>query len=265
MDYNLDDFQLALKRSGIKHNDSIFLTTSLGMLGLPKLEKKISYNKIAISLLKSIKSIIGSNGNIFVPTYSYSFNDRNDRKENIYSLKKTKSKIGNFSNFFLKQKGCVRSIDPMVSIAGIGRKCKKILKVTNYTSYGKNCIFQKLLKINNLKCCNVGLGVNWVPFIHHLDWVNQAPFRYVKFFEGVIIEGNIRKKIKWHYPVRYLRKEADVDGYKIGKMALEEKLFNYSKIGKSKIYVINYKKFFNFAKKVTSDNKWLTVRGPEFN
>ena len=265
MDYNLDDFKLALKESGIKYNDSIFLTTSLGMLGLPKFKKTITYRKIAISLLESLKSIIGKNGNIFVPTYSYSFKDRNNKRANIYSLKKTKSTIGNFSNFFLKQKGCVRSIDPMVSIAGIGKKCKKILKVTTNTSYGKNCTFEKLLKINNLKCCNVGLGINWVPFIHYLDWINEAPFRYDKFFEGSIIDGNLKKKIKWHYPVRYLRKEASVDGYKIGKLALKKKLFNCSKIGKSKIYVINYKKFFNFAKKITTNNKWLTARGPAFN
>ena len=261
MDYNLSDFEKALRKSGIQQNDSIFLTTSLGMLGQPRLSKKITYQKIAISLLKSVKKIIGKNGNIFVPTYSYSFGDK---KKNVFFLKQTKSKIGSFPNFFLKQKGCVRSIDPMVSIAGIGKKCKKILTVNSYTSYGKNCTFEKFLKINNLKCCNVGLGINWMPFIHHLDWINKAPFRYDKFFSGTIIIGKQKKKIKWHYPVRYLRKEAYPNGYKIGRLALKKGLFNYSKIGRSQIYVINYKRFFNFAKKLTAKNKWLTAKGPKF-
>ena len=52
------------------------------------------------------------------------------------------------------------------------------------------------------------------------------------------------------------------DGYKIGKMAFKKKLFYHSKIGSSKIYVINYKNFFAFAKKITKTNKWLTVSRP---
>jgi len=267
MDYNLDDFGPALRKSGIKFNDSVFLTTSLGMIGIPKSKEKITYSKIAISLLKSIKKIIGKNGNIFVPTYSYSFNDKknkNNKKKNIFSVKNTKSEIGSFPNFFLKQRGCIRSIDPMISIAGIGKNCKKNLNIESYTSYGKNCLFEKFLKIKNLKCCNVGLGINWMPFIHYLDWVNKAPFRYDKFFEGIIINKKSKKKIIWHYPVPYLRKEADTDGYKIGRLALKKKLFKYSKIGRSRIYVINYKTFFNFAKKMTLKNKWLTAQGPAF-
>ena len=42
MDYNLSDFEKALRKSGIQQNDSIFLTTSLGMLGQPRLSKKIT-------------------------------------------------------------------------------------------------------------------------------------------------------------------------------------------------------------------------------
>ncbi len=192
MDYNLNDFETALRKSGIKCNDSVFLTTSLGMLGKPKLKKKFSYKDIAIALLKSVKKIVGKNGNIFVPTYSYSFGN----EKNIFFLKKSKSKIGSFPNFFLKQKGCIRSADPMISIAGIGKKSKEILKTNSYTSYGKNCTFEKFLKVNNLKCCNVGLGINWMPFIHHLDWINRVPFRYDKFFEGKIIIGKKKKKNK---------------------------------------------------------------------
>jgi hypothetical protein len=30
------------------------------------------------------------------------------------------------------------------------------------------------------------------------------------------------------------------------------------------IYIIDYKKFFNFSKKITQKNKWLTVNGPKF-
>ena len=260
MDYFPEDFEKAFLKCGLKNGDSVFLTTSLGMLGKPKMKKKITYNNIAKILISSIVKIIGKKGNIFVPTYSYSFGKSYGRKIAIYSVKNTKSAIGDFANFFLKQKGRVRSLDPMVSVSGIGVDCKNILQKVSYTSYGKNCVFERLLRIKNLKCCTVGLGYNWIPFIHYLDWLNKVPFRHDKYFKGTIILNNKKKKkIYWHYPVRFLEVNTEVDGYKLGKLALKSNLFKYCNLGKSKIYVINYKNFFEFAKQNTTKNKWLTA------
>ena len=35
-------------------------------------------------------------------------------------------------------------------------------------------------------------------------------------------------------------------------------------LGKSMIYIIDYRKFYNFSKYLTKKNKWLTVDGPKF-
>ena len=66
------------------------------------------------------------------------------------------------------------------------------------------------------------------------------------------------------YYVRHLRKETHSNGYKIGKIALQKKLYKNTKIGKSLIYAIDYKKFFDFSVKLTRKNKWLTVDGPKY-
>jgi aminoglycoside 3-N-acetyltransferase len=248
------------KKLNIKKGDSIFLTTSLGMLGMPKTNNK---NLLLISsnwVFKSLKELIGKEGNIFVPTYSYSFT----KKIKIFSPKSTKSEIGYFSNFFLKQKNVIRSNDPMMSIAGIGPDVKEILLKTSNNSFGANCVFERFLKLRKLKCCHVGLGFNWIPFLHYLDWKNKVPFRFDKVLSGYIVRKKKRKKIKWVYFARYLRKETISDGYKIGKQALKNKLYNYCKVANSAIYIIDYKNFYKFAKKITEKNKWLTVEGPAF-
>ena len=41
-DYNQEDLKTALKKLNISNGDSIFLTTGLGMLGLPETKKKIT-------------------------------------------------------------------------------------------------------------------------------------------------------------------------------------------------------------------------------
>ena len=152
----------------------------------------------------------------------------------------------------------------MMSIAGYGPYAKRILHKISDNSFGKNCAFERLFKIKNLKCCHVGLGYNWIPFMHYLDWKNKVPFRFDKVFYGYIKKNEIKKKIKWIYSARHLRKETLSNGYKIGFKAVQNKLYRHTILGRSMIYLIDYKKFFNFSEKLTKKNKWLTVNGPPF-
>ena len=72
-DFDYSNIQSCFEKLGLKENDSVFLSTSIGMLGYPKSKNK---NKILTSrkwILEALKKIIGKKGNIFVPTYSYSF------------------------------------------------------------------------------------------------------------------------------------------------------------------------------------------------
>ena len=264
MYYTKNDIIKAFKGAGIKRNDTVFFTTSLGMLGFPRINGVLNNNKISKFMFNAIKSTLGSNGTILIPTYSYSFGKKFKNKLPIFDIKKTPSKIGPFGNFFLKQKGVIRSEDPMVSIAGLGLNAKKILKNISPTSYGKDCVFERILRIKNSKCCSIGLGSNWMPSIHYCDWLNQAPFRYDKFFKGIIVNGKVKKRVNWHYPVRYLREETIANGHKIGKLATKNKIFKYYKLGRSRVYAANYKKYFDFTMKLTKKNPWMTVAGPKF-
>jgi aminoglycoside N3'-acetyltransferase len=258
-DYDQKDLRKKLLTIGINKGDSVFLTTSLGTLGAPKTQNKNLMLTSSEWVLHCLKEIIGKKGNIFVPTYSYTFT----KKNKIFDIKKTKADIGYFPNFFLKQKKIIRSPDPMFSVAGHGPDAKDILNKISDNSFGNNCVFERLLKLKHLKCCNIGLGYNWIPFLHYLDWKNKVPFRFDKKFFGYIKKKN-KKKLTWVFFSRLQRKETISNGYKIGYRALKNKLYKKTQIGRSMIYIIDYKKFFNFSKKITKKNKWLTVNGPKF-
>jgi hypothetical protein len=62
-----------------------------------------------------------------------------------------------------------------------------------------------------------------------------------------------------------LRKETNANGHKIGKLACKKGIYKRSKLGRSAVYTINYKRYFNFVIKLTKLNPWLTVDGPKFN
>lgn len=247
--YNENDIIKSFRRINLKKNDNLFITTSLGMLG--DLRSTTNVNEV---FFKKIIDLIGSRGTLFVPTYSYSFG----KKKNIFNVKKTKSSIGDFGNFVLKQNNIYRSKDPMLSIVGIGPKAKDILRISKNTSYGRGCIFERMLNIN-LKILNIGLGSNWIPFIHYLDYLNKVPFRYNKYFRGYIVDiNNKKKKITWHYPVRNFDEESRANGHILGKLAEKKKIFTSTNLGRGRIFVASYKRLFKFTKKITFKDKYLT-------
>lgn len=249
-----------LKKSGIKKGDIVFFSTSLGTVGMLKqtIQKKDDLCKL---FFNAFKEVTGETGTILIPTYSYTF------KSNIlkvYDPKKTKPKIGMFPNFFFNQKNVVRSHDPMISISGYGPMAKKLLLNNYRSSYGKDSVFARLKNFKNVKCCSIGLDLNWIPFIHHLDYLVKAPFRKKKLFKGYIVKDKKKKLFQWEYHVRDLRSETYVNGLKMGKMALKKKIICKIKLGYSYIYTSNYDKYFNFLLKVLSKDPWISIMGPRY-
>lgn len=246
--YKESDIIKSFDKINIKKNDNLIVSTSLGMLGTIK--SRNDMNKVFFNI---IKDHIGEQGTLFVPTYSYSFSNKK-----IFDVKKTKSSIGDFGNFVLKQKNIFRSEDPMMSITGLGPKAEKILKIDKNTSFGKGCVFEKMLKIE-LKILNIGLGPNWIPFLHYLDYLNKVPFRNDKYFTGQIVGKNNKKKsIKWHYQVRNLEEKSRANGHILGKLAEKKKIFISTSLGRGRVLVANYNRLFKFTKKITLKNKYLT-------
>lgn len=259
--YTKKNIHTELIRLGLRKGDIIICSTSFGMLGMPKFKVK-DVDDISNTFFNILINIIGNTGTIFTPTYSYSFKSSNSKEKNIFNINLTKSKVGPFGEYIRKKQKSIRSIDPMVSIVGFGPDAN-ILENQKHTSYGKGCVFENFLKIKKIKILNIGVGPNFLPFIHYVDFLNKCNHRYDKYFNGYIIKNNKKMLVKWHYPVPYLRKEAISDGHKIANHAMN-KIIYQTKLGNGKIYISSYGKLFNYSLKLSKLDPWITAVGPKF-
>ena len=261
--YSQNDINEKLRSLGIKEGSHIYCSSSLGLLGKPSFDYS-NIEEITKIFFEEIMLIVGNRGTIFAPTFTYSFKSGRSIEKNIFNMKKTKSKVGPFGNYILKHKNSIRNNDPMTSIVGFG-SMSSILNKNNQTSYGKGCTFEKLLNVKDLKILNLGVGINFIPFLHHIDFLSNCSHRYKKFFYGYLINNNKRKKkIRWEYHVPYLRNEANSTGYKISKLKNYSKLFSKVKLGSGYLYLSDYNKTFQFVKNICMKNPWITAEGPEF-
>ena len=135
-DYSKEEFIQGLKNCGIKKGDVVFTHVGFAFLGIPK-----DFNtneQVCKMILNSFLEVLGSEGTLLVPTYTYSFCENKS-----FDVNNSPSTIGPFTEFFRKQKNILRSKDPIFSVAGIGPRKEEFLE--NYICLCQNTKISLLL------------------------------------------------------------------------------------------------------------------------
>ena len=259
MKFNKQDVLWALEDSGLERGDTVFITTGLGMLGRP--DGVSSAEELNQFFFDCFRELLGDEGTILIPTYSYTFGGSTLSKPVLYDPAKTPAKIGPFPEFFRQQSGVQRTLDPMMSVSGLGPACDDLFKALPKTSYGKDSIFDRLIK-TEAKCCSVGLGANWTPFIHHLDWLMKVPFRYDKIFFGQIKADGKIVDTTWNYFVRMPFDASWPNAHRIGKAATDSGIWRFSPLGRVGVGSCHYREYFEFVRERQKQDSWLLAMGP---
>ena len=260
MRYNKKDIINALLEAGIEKDDTVFFSTSLGMVGLPPSNIK-SQDALNELFLDAIREVV-SEGNIIVPTYSYTFGKSSASNLATFNVKKTKAQIGPFPEFVRKQKDAIRSLDPFVSVACIGKNCKELIDKISNISYGENSFFEKFVHFPKSKCCSIGLGPNWTPFIHYADYLAKVPHRYDKLFWGYIETENEKFFTPWIYSVRFVGDESYPYAHIAGREAEKKGIWKYATLGRARVYVASTKEYFDFVMEKLKQNPFYLAKGP---
>ena len=250
-DYNENNIYLALKKVGLKKNDNIFCHSNLGFFG--KLKGINDKNQLCKVFLKNIFKIIGKNGNLIVPTFSYSFFKSEKYINNI-----TKSEMGIFSEWIRKQKNSKRSNDPNFSISCIGPKKNYFTETIENNTYSDDNFFGKFHRANG-KVLNFNFPGSTI--IHYYENKLKIKYRYNKKFYG--ISGT--KKTEW---LVFSKKISDRNTYHnpfpITNYIKKKKIAKYTNLGKGEILCINSLSFYNTIKKVLTKNPYfLTLKYKE--
>ncbi len=257
--YSGEDIIEALEGLGIMVGDIVYFSTGFGFLG--KAEGVQSSSDLNKLFYESIRKVLGPEGTILVPTYSYTFGRSLASELAIFDPLETKSETGPFPEFFRQQGGVSRSLDPMVSISGIGPEFASLIRDLPPTSYGTGCVFDRLTKMN-AKICNIGLGSNWVPFLHHADWLAKVSYRYDKQFFGKIVDGDKLYQQAWVYAVPVSRTDTASHGYRLGDMAEKAGVWAWASLGRGRVYAASYKELFDFTVENLNKDPWLTANFP---
>ena len=107
----------------INKNDTLYIELDLSRFNKIYDEIK-SRDQFLKFFLNIFKKLVGKNGNIVVPSFSYSWGK--DKKNKIFDTKKSPCLTGAFPNFFKSLKNVKRTLDPNFSCLIYGKDKNKL-------------------------------------------------------------------------------------------------------------------------------------------
>jgi aminoglycoside N3'-acetyltransferase len=163
-----------------------------------------------------INYLLDLNLTIVVPTFSYT-------TKGIFDVSKTKTNLGFFNKYILKNRKSFRSEHPIFSFAAIGKNKNIVLNVPK-NAFGPNSVHDRLFK-NNACFLNIGRSLTeGNTLIHQIEKINNCSYRFEKEFKTKVYKKE--KYIGTNYSA-FLRKNihTKMSFDKIYKIVKKKKFF----------------------------------------
>jgi len=247
--YSKDELVSTMRSLGIIEGDVLFCHSNVGYLGMPEgVKSKLEALDV---ILKGIREVIGEEGTLTVPTFTYSFGT-----DDVFCLDVSPSNCGMFSEFVREQPYSIRSCDPSVSVAAVGNKAKELTRDLPINAYCQEAFFGRLLRAK-AKIFNINFDAG-STFLHYVERESNVPYRYDKTFSGeVLIDGNeyLRESTIWVRDLNIPGSESNFDRF--NEAATEKNIFKRASIGRGTVGVMEVEDAFSLLSNLIKKNTWI--------
>lgn len=223
-----EDIRGAIEEVGVKKNDKLFIHADLKSFG--KVNPHITKEEYIDAFIGALKEVIGQEGILAVPTFSYSF-----CSGEVYDPEETPSRVGMLTERFRKEDKVIRTIDPIFSVAIWGNS-RELYKETGIDCFGKESIFQKIYR-ENFKILFIGETFD-MTFLHFIEQDYGVSYRFIKKFAGKIMVGGELKKYTFDFYVRSLDGSVVYDLDKIVDFLDSKKVLRRNNLGYSQVRLV---------------------------
>ena len=230
-DFNPNDLHDALSRLPLEQGDVIFTHSNLGFFGRP--EGVSSREQLCEMFFEEIMSILGDNGTLIVPAFTYSFPCKQ-----VFNPLESPSAMGIFAEWVRCHPDSVRSEDPCYSVSAIGRNATSLVANVPSNSFGDDSFFDRFYRVGG-KILNMNFDAG-STLIHYVERKLDVPYRFDKTFDGVIVRNGERHSASSTIWVRYLSDDAlAFDSKPFDKLARETGVFRVTPLGRGQIGLIS--------------------------
>ncbi len=246
--YTRSSFSGALVNIGIKRRDIVFTHSNIGFFGVPKGGNSIL--NVFKTIFNSFFDVIGSEGTLVAPTFTYSFPNGK-----VFDPDNTPSDCGIFSEMLRKYPEACRSKDPCVSVAAVGGRAEEMTQNVPENAYGPGSFFDRFFRANGV-VCNMNFDAA-STLVHYVERALEVPYRYDKTFTGIMRENGVDREKKSTIFVNYLAKGNKVKFEPFDRLAREKGLYKTCAVGRGFVGAIKARDTFDLIQKTLPERPWF--------
>jgi aminoglycoside 3-N-acetyltransferase len=171
---------------------------------------------------------------ICMPTFTFSFCNGNN-----FDPISSRSKMGALNEFFRVQQDVMRSTDPLMSVALLGKDTKLISEIGN-ESVGKDSNFDLIRQRKNAKFLFIGTKIgDCFTYMHYLEWLYKVDYRYNRSFKGIVSENGNEISKEYLLFVRYKGVSPNKGSYVYEQEMYNTGLAKQEMLGDSSISIVD--------------------------
>ena len=246
-EFTANDLHDAFKEAGIGTGDKLFIHSDLRSFG--RVNPNISQEEYLGAFVEVLTDLVGENGVVIMPTFSYSFG-----RGEIYDPQNTPSTVGSLTEYFRKLPNVVRTIDPILSVAIWGDNKGSYVNVGT-DCFGEGSIFQKIYN-EDFKIMFLGETFD-MTYLHFVEQSFKVPYRYIKKFTGQIKAEYELKEYTFDYYARDLDQDPRCDLEKIASSM--SGVLRSVRLGFSQIRVVSAKDAYSTIFRMLEKDKFALL------
>lgn len=225
-----------LNEVGISKNSTIIVHSSLSSFGYVE--------GGARTVIDSLKEVVGPEGNILMPTFTYSKGVFNQGSSSL---------VGKITEVFRKDKDIIRSKHPTHSVAVFGKDKKRLVRNHFYKEpFGIGSPWWHIWKMEG-SIVLIGVDNTKNSFIHFVERLLELPYKRTVNVMYKDSFGKITKRTISGYP-------GDSFGFnKLNNLFEEQGIVKSTKIGNSSVLVMNTVDVVECLSKILVNNPYYLL------
>ena len=247
----IDNVKNEWRSAGISKGDTVLLHSAMART-VRRCTTDRSNRPSMDLFVQSFLDAVGAEGTVLFPLFNFGFSNGEP-----FDIRNTPSKMGKLTEAARLHPDAVRTGHPVYSFAVIGAKADRFKGIDNRSGYGDDSPFAILRQLNG-KIASLDLDdQNSMTFYHHVEEMQQVPYRYMKTFEGPYTDydGTSENKSYTLY-VRDIERGVETNCNPAGELMWENGLYSgFRPKQDCGLRVIDANKMFDFLSNIIISGK----------
>ncbi|HEX8295860.1 MAG TPA: AAC(3) family N-acetyltransferase [Chthoniobacteraceae bacterium] len=250
-------FTDSLRAAGLQSGDTLHLQSDLRAIG--PVEAPLNREGILEFYLRGFQEVLGEEGTLTVLTATMSC----ARYGAPFIREQTPSEVGVFSEYLRRQPGAVRSLHPILSVAGLGPRAEEICGGAHYEGVGWDSPWGRLQRAG-AKMMTLGMGDNGggTTFFHFIETSYGVPYKYVKVMPCAVIASGVEVPGVFSMSVRYHDFDIKNTPVRLKSRLLERGLATQVQTGHAETWTTTCDAAFAVGMEALREDRWFLLENP---